>query len=188
MLPTLQEKHTHGTTTFPLQVYSHHDKDGFYSVAQHWHEELEWVYVETGVLELTVRGKSYLLHPGEFCFVNSGELHEIRSTGESFHHAVVFRASFLDFELYDTCQHQFIRPVTSHRLSFPTPALTCSKQPGADTARRSCRGHSGPFAGNCPPLPRAYTGVPFKHQNPYFAGTGTAVPLQRPGGKCRFCP
>ena len=80
MLPTLQEKHTHGTTTFPLQVYSHHDKDGFYSVAQHWHEELEWVYVETGVLELTVRGKSYLLHPGEFCFVNSGELHEIRST------------------------------------------------------------------------------------------------------------
>lgn len=122
MLPTLQEKHTHGTTTFPLQVYSHHDKDGFYSVAQHWHEELEWVYVETGVLELTVRGKAYLLHPGEFCFVNSGELHEIRSTGESFHHAVVFRASFLDFELYDTCQHQFIRPVTSHRLSFPTPA------------------------------------------------------------------
>ncbi len=122
MLSLLQEKHTHGTTTFPLQVYSHHDKDGFYSVPQHWHDELEWLYVETGILCLTVHGKSFELHPGQFCFINSGELHEIKSTGESYHHAVVFQAKFLDFELYDTCQHQFIGPVTSRRLTFPTLA------------------------------------------------------------------
>lgn len=38
------EDKTLGTSVFPLQVYSHHDKDGFYFVSQHWHEELEWVY------------------------------------------------------------------------------------------------------------------------------------------------
>lgn len=120
MPTTLHENRTHGTTTFPLQVYSHHDKDGFYSVSPHWHEELEWIYVEIGVLDLTVHGKHYTLCAGEFCFINSGELHEISSVGESLHHAIVFQANFLNFSLYDTCEHQFIRPVTSHLLAFPT--------------------------------------------------------------------
>ncbi|MDO4260820.1 MAG: AraC family transcriptional regulator [Eubacteriales bacterium] len=121
----LQEKLPHGTSFFPLQVYSHQDKNGFYFVCQHWHEELEWIYVENGVLHLTVRGKAYTLRQGQFCFINSQELHEIRSVGSSLHHAVVFRADFLDFSYYDACQHNFIRPVTGQRLLFPSgdPAL-----------------------------------------------------------------
>lgn len=114
------EDKTHGTSVFPLQVYSHHDKDGFYFVSQHWHEELEWVYAEYGILNLTIHGKSFVLNPGEFCFINSGELHEIKSVGESLHHAVVFNPSFLDFSLYDACQHNFIRPITNGTLLFPT--------------------------------------------------------------------
>lgn len=114
------EDKTHGTSVFPLQVYSHHDKDGFYFVSQHWHEELEWVYAEYGILNLTIHGKSLVLNPGEFCFINSGELHEIKSVGESLHHAVVFNPSFLDFSLYDACQHNFIRPITNGTLLFPT--------------------------------------------------------------------
>ena len=113
------EDKTHGTSVFPLQVYSHHDKDGFYFVSQHWHEELEWVYAEYGILNLTIHGKSLVLNPGEFCFINSGELHEIKSAGESLHHAVVFNPGFLDFSLYDACQHNFIRPITNGTLLFP---------------------------------------------------------------------
>ena len=120
------EDKTHGTSVFPLQVYSHHDKDGFYFVSQHWHEELEWVYAEYGILNLTIRGKSLVLNPGEFCFINSGELHEIKSVGESLHHAVVFNPSFLDFSLYDACQHNFIRPITNGTLLFPTFCSTLS--------------------------------------------------------------
>ena len=89
------ENKTHGTSVFPLQVYSHHDKDGFYFVSQHWHEELEWVYAEYGVLNLTIHGEPFALNPGEFCFINSGELHEIKSSGESLHHAVVFNPCLL---------------------------------------------------------------------------------------------
>jgi len=114
------ENKTHGTSIFPLQVYSQHDKEGFYFVSQHWHEELEWVYVEYGILNLTIHGKSFVLNPGEFCFINSGELHEIKSIGESLHHAVVFNPNFLDFALYDACQHNFIRPITNGTLLLPT--------------------------------------------------------------------
>lgn len=122
------ENRAHGTSIFPLQVYSHHDKDGFYFVSQHWHEELEWVYAEYGILNLTIHGKPFTLNPGEFCFMNSGELHEIKSTGESLHHAVVFNPSFLDFALYDACQHNFIRPITSGKLVFPTSGSTFSPE------------------------------------------------------------
>lgn len=120
MIPVYRENSTHGTAVFPLQVYSHHDKDGFFSVSQHWHEELEWICAEHGILHLTIRGRSITLHPGEFCFINSGELHEIKSAGPSLHHAIVFNPDILDFTLYDICQHNFIRPVTSGKLVFPT--------------------------------------------------------------------
>ena len=120
MIRPYYENRVHGTSTFQLQVYSHYDKDGFYFVSQHWHEELEWIYVEYGILHLTIHGKSVTLNAEEFCFVNSGELHEIKSIGESLHHAVVFHPNLLNFALYDACQHNFIRPITNGNLLFPT--------------------------------------------------------------------
>lgn len=130
MARAYHENRTHGTSVFHLQVYSHHDKDGFYFVSQHWHEELEWIYAEYGILQLTVHGRPFTLNPGEFCFINPGELHEIRSSGGSLHHAVVFDLGFLDFASYDACQHNFIRPLTSGQLLFPTfcSALTQKDQ------------------------------------------------------------
>ena len=129
MLQKYHEEHTHGTPDFPLQVYSHYDKDGFFFVSQHWHEELEWIYVENGALNLTVHSKVITLHAGEFCFINSGEMHEIKSLGESRHLAIVFNPNILDFTLYDACQHNFIRPVTGGKLVFPT---LCSALPPKD--------------------------------------------------------
>ena len=114
-----REARPHGTPVFPMQIYSHHDTNGFYFVSQHWHEEVEWLYVDNGILDLTVRGQTYAMSPGSFCFINSGELHELRSSGESYHHAIVFRPSLLDFALYDLCQHDYISPVTNGHLLFP---------------------------------------------------------------------
>ena len=46
MSRSLKETNFHGTPMFPLQIYSHKDKNGFYSVTAHWHEELEFLYIE----------------------------------------------------------------------------------------------------------------------------------------------
>lgn len=120
MEQNFHENTPHGTPSFPLQVYSHHDINGFYFVCQHWHEELEWIYVEKGTLDLTIHGQFYTLHAGQFCFINSEELHGIRSEGASLHHAIVFRADFLDFSFYDICQHNFIQPITKQKVLFPS--------------------------------------------------------------------
>lgn len=119
MMYPYHENRVHGTPAFHFQVYSQYDKDGFYVVSQHWHEELEWIYVEHGKLHLTIHGKPIILNAGEFCFINAGELHEIKSIASSFHHAIVFNPHFLDFALYDICQHNFIRPITNGNLLFP---------------------------------------------------------------------
>ena len=66
----------HGTPMFPLQVYTHRDKNGFYSVTAHWHDELEFLYIEEGTLHGIIAGTPYEMQAGEFYFINSGELHE----------------------------------------------------------------------------------------------------------------
>ena len=50
MSRSLKETNFHGTPMFPLQIYSHKDKNGFYSVTAHWHEELEFLYIEEGTM------------------------------------------------------------------------------------------------------------------------------------------
>lgn len=49
----------HGTPMFPLQVYTHRDKNGFYSVTAHWHDELEFLYIEEGTLHGIIAGTPY---------------------------------------------------------------------------------------------------------------------------------
>lgn len=50
MSHSLKETNFHGTPMFPLQIYSHKDMNGFYSVTAHWHEELEFLYIEEGTM------------------------------------------------------------------------------------------------------------------------------------------
>ncbi|MBS6398266.1 MAG: helix-turn-helix transcriptional regulator [Clostridiales bacterium] len=137
MHTSLQEPVTHGTAIFPLQVYSHRDRNGFYQVSAHWHDELEWIYVEEGTLSITAHGACFSLSAGEFCFMNAGEVHAISAVGSSLHHAVVFHPSMLDFALYDACQHNFIQPVTSGHLRFPAMSASIA-DPSAQAYILSC--------------------------------------------------
>ena len=75
MSRSLKETNFHGTPMFPIQIYSHKDKNGFYSVTAHWHEELEFLYIEEGTMRGIISGTPYEMKAGEFNFINSGELH-----------------------------------------------------------------------------------------------------------------
>lgn len=119
MSRSLKETNVHGTPLFPLQVYTHKDKNGFYSVTAHWHDELELLYIEEGSMRGIIAGTPYEMNSGEFYFINSGELHELRAHNHSLHHAIVFEPKLLNFDLYDACQHNFIQPITQQKLLFP---------------------------------------------------------------------
>lgn len=50
-----------------------------YSVTEHWHEDLEFLYVVDGEIQFIVNGKSIILHSGEGICVNSRRIHSNHS-------------------------------------------------------------------------------------------------------------
>ncbi|MFE7083645.1 helix-turn-helix domain-containing protein [Priestia megaterium] len=114
----LKEKSIHGTSSFPLHVYTK-IKNNHYFVGYHWHEEIEFIYVEEGVLEVTVNSESRNISKGNFIFISSGDVHQINSSGPSIHHAIVFHPRMLNFDFSDICQNNIIGPLTKGYIRFP---------------------------------------------------------------------
>lgn len=136
MSRSLKETNFHGTPMFPLQIYSHKDKNGFYSVTAHWHEELEFLYIEEGTMHGIISGTPYEMKAGEFYFINSGELHELSAHTHSMHHAIVFDPQLLNFDLYDACQYNFIQPITQKKLLFPNNISSALSQEEQESLRQ----------------------------------------------------
>jgi len=87
---------------FPLFVYTHKCTDGNHYACHHWHEELEFVYVEEGQLEISLNGEVFYANQGEVYFLNSKDLHQIAvSSRSSLHHAIVFKYEILSFLWHD---------------------------------------------------------------------------------------
>ena len=59
---------------------------------------MEFLYIEEGTLHGIIAGTPYEMQAGEFYFINSGELHELRAHNHSLHHAIVFDPKFLNFD------------------------------------------------------------------------------------------
>lgn len=53
--------------------------DKTYHVTEHWHEDLEYLYIIDGELEYNVNGKAITLHTGEGICVNSKRIHSNHS-------------------------------------------------------------------------------------------------------------
>ncbi|WP_332634723.1 AraC family transcriptional regulator [Halalkalibacter flavus] len=116
---SLKENSIHGTPLFPFHVYSKvREKD--YHVGYHWHEELEFIFVEDGVMEVIINSEIVQVTKGQFIFINSGDLHQVSSTGPSIHHAIVFHPQILNFDYPDTSQNSIIKPITKGFLRFPS--------------------------------------------------------------------
>ncbi|SER94209.1 Cupin domain-containing protein [Gracilibacillus ureilyticus] len=107
--PTLKEKSTHGTPLFPLHIYSK-VREREYHVDFHWHEELEFIFVEDGVIEVTINSETRHVTKGQFIFINSGDLHKVTSKGRSIHHAIVFHPQILNFDYPDISESSIINP------------------------------------------------------------------------------
>ncbi|MFR3808101.1 MAG: cupin domain-containing protein [Lachnospiraceae bacterium] len=88
----------------------------------HWHKEMEWIWVEKGSLELTLGTQRKILQKQDFVMINSYELHQLRSIGNtsSIHHALVFLPDMLAFSYPDHCQISYIEPLLSRQLLLPS--------------------------------------------------------------------
>ena len=116
----ITEETPHGTPYFPFQVMSQEDTCGQYFAPYHWHDEVEFLYVTQGCLQLCMESESYFLEEGHVYFINPGTVHGIFGhSAVSHHYALIFPLDFLSFSKYDICQNEFLTPLLMGTLLFP---------------------------------------------------------------------
>ena len=118
--PSLKEKQSHGTRLFPCAYYHFCNPSHRLRVRHHWHEEVEIVYLHHGSFKLDINMEPYGTDRKCFLFINSGELHSLRSLSMEFdEQAVVFSPSMLLFQDYDSIDESILLPLTQNKLTFP---------------------------------------------------------------------
>lgn len=82
--PDLRELVPRGTPMFPLESYDEEfSKFVLGYVPWHWHDDLEWVVVYEGAVEVHCGDGVHLLHTGEGICINGGVLHLLRPAPEA---------------------------------------------------------------------------------------------------------
>lgn len=85
-------------------------------VPRHWHDEYQFCFVESGMGDLTYRGKDLLTPPASLFIVHPGEVHSNRAFDDE---GCSFRTVFLDIEAMQNCVTQLQRK-TSTLPFFPS--------------------------------------------------------------------
>ncbi len=111
----LLEDRVHGDSMFPFRIYMVDYLDGQVIFNMHWHPELEFIYVEKGIINVQVGTKKFQLEEGTGCFIPSEQLHGAYPCGDtSFKlHAVVFSIDFLRSFGYDLIESHYLKAVKS---------------------------------------------------------------------------
>lgn len=118
--PGLKEKQSHGTHLFPCAYYHFSNLSYRLRVRHHWHEEVEVVYLQHGSYKLDINMEPYGTDQECFLFLNSGELHSLRSVSVEFdEQAIVFLPSMLLFHNYDSIDESILLPLAQNKLTFP---------------------------------------------------------------------
>lgn len=118
--PSLKEKQSHGTRLFPCAYYHFSNLSYRLRVRHHWHEEVEVVYLQHGSYKLDINMEPYGTDQECFLFLNSGELHSLRSVSVEFdEQAIVFSPSMLLFHNYDSIDELILLPLAQNKLTFP---------------------------------------------------------------------
>lgn len=75
---TLMEKRTHGQSVFPFQYYLEDIWDfDFHTIGWHWHQEIEFIYVQSGEVQCYIGKDNFSLPAGSGLFINTKIIHQL---------------------------------------------------------------------------------------------------------------
>lgn len=66
----------------------------------HWHEDLQFIYVLGGSIEVKTLDNTVSVQAGEGIFINKNVVHFVRRTGECHYNSFIFPAQFLEFSFH----------------------------------------------------------------------------------------
>ncbi len=117
-LRLLKEDRRHGTPQFPFAVYAMDCQAGVV-LDNHWHDEVEFLWVVEGEATFQIGMADYELKAGEAIFVPGGEVHGGFSSDGSAcsYRAMVFHLDWLGDGL-DNISSLFIEPLKTEKRKF----------------------------------------------------------------------
>ena len=92
---TMKELETHGSFELPVETYTD-NCEIFRSLYNHWHKEMEIIYIDRGSGLARLNRETLRLKKGDLLIVNSGVLHGIKSDSRHilYYRSVVFDLNF----------------------------------------------------------------------------------------------
>lgn len=117
----LREDKKHGSVLFPFNIYPCCIPEDFPSVALHWQEGMEVIYVKQGQGLVQIGMQPYHAEGGDIFVAPPGILHAIRGVGggrmeyENF----LFDLDFLGLGSADICAQKYLIPLAAGQLPLP---------------------------------------------------------------------
>ena len=106
-------------------------------VPWHWHEEVEFKYLESGVLRLRTEKDEFTLHAGEACFTNANVMETSEAadkTKETNVITIVFHPALISGHFQSIFEKKYIQPVITNR-QIKVIKITSKTEHGAAICR-----------------------------------------------------
>lgn len=116
----LKEDRVHGSHEYPYEQYYMRDIQQPFQIPVHWHEEIEIIYIEAGVLQVKIGDQEYEGRSGDIFFVNTGELHLMGAEKPGVqYYTILFPMDFISFQTADDLENKLMAPLRHQQLLFP---------------------------------------------------------------------
>ena len=106
-------------------------------VPWHWHEEVEFKYVKSGVLKLRTEKEEFILHSGDVCFTNTNIMETSEAfdkTKETLVTTVVFHPALISGHFQSVYEKKYVKPVLTNR-QIKVIKITSETESGAALCR-----------------------------------------------------
>ncbi|MCE3204024.1 helix-turn-helix transcriptional regulator [Paenibacillus sonchi] len=105
---------------FPIKVHTQRfDRAGVVTFPHHWHEHLEFLFIESGEAVFECGRTPFSVRAGDLIAVNSNELHYgISASDDLLYYAIIADTALLHSAASDSAETKFIAPIQQNRLLF----------------------------------------------------------------------
>lgn len=116
-----QEIKNHGDPDFPFNIYPCSIPLDFAAVPQHWHNDMEVIYVKKGTGMVSVNLEPHRVQAGDIILVAPGQLHAIEQYCDETmeYENIIFQLNMLMCSANDICSELVFTPLLNSRIMLP---------------------------------------------------------------------
>lgn len=115
---SLMETVSHGDEAYPFSYYYENlALFDFNCIDWHWHNEFEFVFIESGDVFCDIGATHFILHAGQGIMINSKVLHKLESEGDVIIPNFLFKPSFIaptESLIYE----KYVSPILSSSMEY----------------------------------------------------------------------